>query len=219
VPTVTPTTFTTPWPHWVQKVVTATSVTIVDMPTIMSGASIIWTNWCEHTVGTTGTITATGTCDTSVIWANWADTHVHIMDSYTAGNTIRQPTEAEVQQRLRDREAADQRRLQVEGEKAVARDRATVLLQGHLDAAQRHDLANKGFFDLDVLSQDGSRKKYRINRKWSQNIQQIDPNGRVLKTLCIHPRVQVPVEDSMLTQKLMLESGLEQELLRIANHS
>lgn len=191
---MTPT--TTIWPYFKEVVTTTTAST-----------SVIWTNWCDCEA-----------LDTSTIWTGWARERIHIIDSYAVGNTIRQPTEVEVQQNLRDREIYNQQRLQVEGEKAAARDRAMVLLQGHLDDIQRHDLANKGFFDLDVISQDGSRKKYRINRKWSQNIQQIDPNGRVLETLCIHPRMQVPVEDSMLTQKLMLESGLEQELLRIANH-
>jgi hypothetical protein len=201
VSTVTP---TAPWPHWIKEVAAATANTTLNMPTITSETTTIWTSWCE-------------TClSTSTIWTSWVRERA-IVDSI--GYALRRPTEAEAQQNLRDRETADQRRLQVEGEKAAARDRAKILLQGHLDDIQRHDLASNGFFDLEVLSQDGSRKTYRINRKWSQNIQQIDrSSGRVLKTLCIHPRIQVPVEDSMLTQKLMLESGLEQELLRIANH-
>jgi hypothetical protein len=123
-------------------------------------------------------------------------------------------------QRAAENARWQEQRRAVEAEEAQARERAEKLLQASLDDRQRAELAANGFFDLDVISRNGERRRYRIHRKWSHSIHQVDPaSGRRLKTLCIHPRETVPIADSMLTQKLMLESGMEDELLRIANHS
>jgi hypothetical protein len=120
-------------------------------------------------------------------------------------------------QRLNDEHYARQRVLQEESDKAKAR--AIRLLRENLDEKQRADLDANGYFELEAISRNGDRRKYRIHRKWSGNIQQVDQSGRRIKTLCIHPREATPIEDSMLAQKLMLEGGAEEDLLRIANHS
>jgi hypothetical protein len=180
-----------------------------------SGTAYVWPTW---------TVTATATT-ANVIWTQWLQ-----LGSATTSNTIawvrpgtaqaiRQVSPEEAQRQLRQAAQYNEERIRVEGEKQKARQRAEVLLREHLDERQKAVLAEKGYFELEVLSKNGERRKYRIHRQWSGNIQQVDDQGRRLKTLCIHPRIATPVEDSMLAQKLMLESGMEEELLRIANHS
>jgi hypothetical protein len=192
-----------------------------------SETALIWTGWNEDYF-------ATSTCGScaDITWTGWNEDYtvsrvirgstnvptVSFHDAATTSTVVwthwnRHRTPAQLQ-------AERDRVIQIEGEKAKARERAERLLREHLSDQQKEMLAEKGYFELTVLSQNGERRRYRINRQWSQNIQQIDPgSGRRLKTLCIHPRVATPVEDSMLAQKLMLESGMEAELLRIANHS
>lgn len=156
-------------------------------------------------VGTSIRITADGAAN-DIVWTSWVRQQ---------NLTVEQERELVVRQ-----QEARERQIQIEGEKAKARSRAERLLQENLDAKQREELAQKGFFELDVISKNGERRRYRIHRQWSHSVHQIDPgSGKRLKTLCIHPRELVPVEDSMLAQKLMLEGGMEEELLRIANHS
>jgi hypothetical protein len=61
-----------------------------------------------------------------------------------------------------------------------------------------------------------SGKKYRINRGRSANVDVLDENGKVVRSLCAHPRDGVPDADTMLSQALMLKHD-EPGFLRIAN--
>ena len=61
-----------------------------------------------------------------------------------------------------------------------------------------------------------SGKKYRINRGRSANIDVLDETGKVVRSLCVHPREGVPDADTMLSQALMLRHD-EEALLRMAN--
>jgi hypothetical protein len=96
---------------------------------------------------------------------------------------------------------------------AEAKKRADELLKAHLTPQQREELEMKNHFHLLV-----GAKKYRINRGRSRNIQLVNEQGVVVKTLCAHPSEMIPDADTMLAQKLMLEAN-ENEFLRIANHS
>lgn len=187
----------------------------------------IWTVWTE-TYGTTAVVTpriVNQTATNTQVWGAWNNTYA--AGTITIGAALppaRQLTEAEREAARVARAAEDERwrarNAAVQAEEAKAKDRAEKLLQESLDGKQRAELAAKGYFELDVISNNGSSRRYRIHRQWSHSIQQIDPSsGKRLKTLCIHPGMQVPIADSMLAQKLMLESGMEEELLRIANHS
>lgn len=167
--------------------------------------TVVWSAW--NAFYTSATIVTSAT----TIWTAWNNTYLITSGTVTGNLVGRWGTLPPVDQA---------RRHEIEGERVKARERAERLLQEHLDTRQKAELASKGFFELDVLSQNGERRRYRIHRQWSHSIHQVDPsNGRRLKTLCIHPRLNVPVEDSMLAQKLMLEGGMEDELLKIANHS
>ncbi len=204
------------WTIWNSQSAVITSAT-TSAPT----NDLIWSTWIQiqGTTGTgslvlsgsptTGSITS-GAIGNTLIWTSWVEDNNLSQEQLQ----VRQQQQAEQQAQYRERQ------IVVEAEAAKARSRAERLLRENLDEKQREELSAKGYFELDVLSQNGPRRRYRIHRKWAGNIQQIDPqSGQRLKTLCIHPREQTPVEDSMLAQKLMLEGGMEEDLLRIANHS
>jgi len=201
------------WTIWVSQ------TQIVSSATSTSNV-IIWRNWVEDSI-TSGTIrvanntriespsnatSGTVTFGTADIWTGWIRTN--------------NPSHEQLQEMRRRQADYTRQAIEAEAERAKARERAEKLLHENLDDKQRAELAEKGYFELDAISANGQRRRYRIHRKWSGNIHQIDPsNGQRLKTLCIHPREATPVEDSMLAQKLMIEGGMEEELLRIANHS
>lgn len=64
-----------------------------------------------------------------------------------------------------------------------------------------------------------SGKRYRIDRGRSQNVRLVEETtGKVVRTYCAHPVEAVPDPDTMLAQKLMLETD-EAAFLRIANAS
>lgn len=197
----------------------------------------IWTAWnrAHSTTSSIGSVIVTGnqaiannqsvtvTGSNIQIWTAWNS--VYTPTSTIIGSAPGRALSAEERQALETQRAADRvlyeaQRKANEAEETKARERAEILLQQSLDEKQRAELKANGFFELDVISKNGDRRRYRIHRKWSASIQQVDPSsGKRLKTLCIHPGMSVPIADSMLAQKLMLESGMEDELLRIANHS
>jgi len=182
----------------------STNTTIVGVYT----SNTIWVEWNNVYTASTSIATpiisssSTNCISTIGIWTIWNQAYISSAPSTPVNNV-------ELTARLA--------RERAEAEKAM--NRAEALLQEALNAKQREELAQKGFFSLDVLNQNGQRRQYRIRRGRSRNVQQVDPvSGNVLKHLCAHPRELVPDADTMLAQKLMLETA-EAEFLRIANHS
>ena len=194
-----------------------------------SSTDVIWHSWTMASAGTSdgGTIwrswtddcTSTATSSGSdTVWAAWtsADAGSARSVDYSIGG-YRQParvqeTEEEKQARLElqeQREAARQVALRAKEEAAR---KAKELLKESLDAEQLDQLERTNWFF--VKSQLG--KRYRIRHRWAGNVDEIDDQDRVVAEYCIHPRQRVPVEDSMLIQKLMLEAD-EPRFLQIAN--
>jgi len=61
-----------------------------------------------------------------------------------------------------------------------------------------------------------SGQLYRLRKKDHINVDHIDrQTGKVLQTLCVVPRGQVPLCDTLLSQKLMLEFN-EAEFVKLA---
>lgn len=90
------------------------------------------------------------------------------------------------------------------------RKRARRLLMSHLTDYQRRMYRKHRYFH--VVSEKG--KKYRIKHGDTQNVYLLE-KGKEAKRFCIHPS-NVPVEDAMLAQLLMLETD-EHAFLKIAN--
>lgn len=181
------------WTIWNESITCGASTT---------ANGIIWVRW-SNSASTTGALTFTDT--STVAWVNWA--------------RLQERSAEQVRADLRHQEERRAQRLKIEAEEAEAKKRAEKLLTEHLSPPQREQLAQKGHFELDVISRSGERRRYQIRRGYAGNVKQVDPSsGRVLKTLCIHPRDRVPDADAMLAQKLLLEAN-ETEFLRVANHS
>ena len=208
----------TTWTLWVQAQQTAVTSSTNDL---------IWTSWNENSgaLATTATsndiwkvwITATSTSATTTGVDPWIVWNQNVGSASTVVQARAQPRISD--EEYRARRAERERRYEEEvREASKAKERAAVLLQESLSDAQREELRAKGHFTLTVIdSETQERRLYRINRGRHGNVDQVDVNGKILKSFCIHPTIACPDEDTMLTQKFWLESR-EREFLRVANH-
>lgn len=210
------------------------------MPTITTAAVTVPTVWYRTTAET---IVSTSTAS-AVTWGHWNEsitsattetvwTH-WVLPAGTGGGRgafRREYTtpfvESAEQLALRDTVRAEGRRLAqlmnaenqaAQAVKNAARDKARQLLLAQLDDRQRVDLASNGYFELETIQPSGERRRYRIHRGRSGNVERVDQEGRRLRRYCIHPVMACPDEDTMLTQKLWLEHN-EELFLRTANAS
>lgn len=228
------------WVQWNQTYTMATSTmsttgaasnAVVELWTNSSTSSTlpptqkIWTAWNQKYVATSVTTSATGNNGwlltahdfqaTSSVnpWPSWNEAYTASWRQLSSTVISAEEVAAQEQWRAARREES----IRAEGERALARERAQTLLRDNLSAAQREELAAKGHFTITILEGE-ARRTYRIKKGRSRNVQQVDDRGRVLKTLCAHPMIACPDEDTMLAQKLWLETR-EREFLQVANHS
>jgi len=127
---------------------------------------------------------------------------------------------AEREKRLaaqRQKEAA-KRRFQEEGKM-----RARNLLNSMLSPEQREELEADNRFHLRVIDgKSGAERVYRIDQGYQGNVKLLGPDGRPIKSYCIHAKTtddegnRLPNEDHMLAQKLLLQTD-EERFLRVAN--
>lgn len=101
-----------------------------------------------------------------------------------------------------------------EKERSAAKLRAEDLLFDCLDDSQIIDFKTRRAFT--VRSQSG--KLFELREGRSRNIKLLNEDGSVKKTYCIHPGDAVPDGDTLLAQKLWLETN-EIEFYKIANAS
>lgn len=219
----------TTWPAWNQLYTltsgTGSSATVVVTTTTHGGGGTAatvqtWKAWnVVYTDANTTVISNSITSGmASTITSSNIDPWIPWNSSLFArgGGITPRITNEEYQARRRQQE---ERRVIVEGEKARARERAQVLLREHLTDAQKAELADKRFFSLSTIdSKTGEERLYRIHQGRAGNVEQVDASGRRLKKFCIHPQIDCPDEDTMLAQKLWLETQ-EDRFLQVANHS
>lgn len=99
----------------------------------------------------------------------------------------------------------------------LAHLRALELLMQHLDRQQAEEFERSKAFHA-VCPRTGRR--FKIRNQWSGNLDEYDEEGvKITKRHCVHHERMTAVEDNMLTQKLMIEAGLAEELCAIANTS
>lgn len=169
-----------------------------------TGNNDAWASWAQGTTGTT----TTKDNSTTVVWTTWVTSDG--ASSYVAAQPrltedVRAAREAEAQKRRAEN-------AEIERKKAEADRRAEDLLRVNLTREQRHTLEAQSEFlvrsELDRL--------YRIKRGRVQNVEELDADGKVFAQWCVHPREQVPNADTMLAQKLLLETS-EEEFRHLAN--
>jgi len=176
------------------------------MPTTWAGdytgtTTATWVSWTQTTTSATS--------NNYDVWPAWSST---TGTSYTTNYTVvnsappaYEPPTPEQQARWKEQREREER------EAAEARARAKALLAAHLSSEQIASLAAQRYFE--VVSQRGRR--YRIRHGHAGNVTRLDGEREVAR-YCIHPTLDVPDEDAMLAQKLMLEA-CEDHFERIAN--
>jgi hypothetical protein len=82
--------------------------------------------------------------------------------------------------------------------------RSRRLLEEWLSPSERSVLEQKGYFDV-VGGTTG--KRYRIFPATSMNVIELDERGCELRGLCFLPRGNLPIGDTMLAQKIALETA------------
>ena len=98
--------------------------------------------------------------------------------------------------------------------RSAARQKARALLLSRLTPEQADHYSRLRFFYVRAPS--GHR--YRIRHGRARNVEHVDDLGNRLATLCAHPAIDCPDEDTMLTQMLWLQSN-EAQFLQVANRS
>lgn len=162
----------------------------------------------------------------------WSTTSVNLGSWYVASNTISAVTCFDgnwridalpnrvniVSAKTRRRMRREQERFEAEMGRARAERRATeeaavararTLLFSALNRDQQRSLEERQFFEMNV-----NGKTYRIHQGTHGNVRLIQ-GGVETRLFCAQPP-NVPTEDAMLAQKLMLETD-EQAFLRVAN--
>jgi hypothetical protein len=230
---------TTIWPAWCKtRRCTESDYQTTSLGSTGSGGSAdtLWTAWWEDRWPESAT-------SANTVWTSWVKVHCQITSATSAtsdawiiwnagrrssvGSNFRQRnvriSDEEYQaRRARDEAARLEREARYRAEsleRERAQARARLLLREQLTEEQKAELADKRYFSLAVLdSRTGERRNYRIHQGRAGNVEQVDDQGRRIKRFCIHPSIACPDEDTMLAQKLLLETR-EDDFRRIANHS
>jgi len=212
--------------------------------TITNGASTgnrVWVSW---TSGGTSDVTASSMDVTTRVWDYWTsggtmadtsetinvtawDNGVNSPNGYAGSdfplealnvNPAPAPvlTPEEIESQRVEREAQRERH-RIAGKKRaeemrLAEEKSKALLQSQLDEEEKKRLDELQHFF--VRSQ--HNKKYKIEKGRYENVVLLGEDGIPIASYCIHPWESVPDYDTMLSQKLMLETD-EAGFLRIAN--
>lgn len=179
----------------------------------------IWSAWNYSITTGTGTIqyqvTDEWLANNSVTSTNWYD------PQWTRWNEIQEETEEQI--RARERREAEQERLRVERNRIVEEERvarakseeqAKKLLMSALDAKQKRDVLEHGWFE--IISDKGRRWRIRTSG-YSGNVDLMPEEGEArLETYCGHAPGGLPPSDHHLAQMLYLQTD-EENFLRVAN--
>jgi hypothetical protein len=213
------------WPRWNA----AYSPAITTGTTSATPNQVIWYEWLGQCRATTGTITVS---NASATWEGWNGQyvvygvngeHIRIQTGQAPQQLTLTPEQMAAVERQRVDHAAQmaqrqQERALLEAEAAKRRDaasaRAKRLLKEVLTSEQWEQYLADGSFM--VRSQSGAI--YRLRHGWAGNVQLLDDTGRATDSFCIHPRENVPYEDNLIAQMMMLTSQ-ESEFLRVANRT
>lgn len=186
----------------------------------------VWTNWVSSsTIAYNRNIWSSWTnAETTSLtinqnqWMSWNSTYIQ-----ASGNTvyISQPyAPSETPEQKIQREALhaqwcaenQARELAAQKRRGEAQTRARKILLEHLAEPQRLELESMGRFHVAV-----GEKTYRIERKAQHNVFLLNKDGSVEREYCaILDDPSVPLDDLLLSQKLILESD-EKEFHLAAN--
>lgn len=171
------------------------------MITTSTDHSVIWSDW----TGSTATVTmnpwpiwvnASTPTTTTETWGEW----VSVSDGSVIQRVAPSVEQLAEQDRIRTvRITANAKRVQ---EGKLRQSKAVKLLREVLDRKQKKEFdKNRQFYVRGGVS----GNLYRVKHGRAGNVEMLDRNKQVKETFCIHPRIWCPNEDTMLTQKIMIE--------------
>lgn len=171
-------------------------------------SNIVWYQWCDNYTSSAITLSSSVTTSntSNMIWTNWIQSASGSYSVVYASPQERQWEAAAQEERQRAQKAADDVRRR-------ATARATKLLHLCLTEQQRRQFEQHKCFE--VISAGGT-VRYLLFHGRSANVYRLDAQGRVVKRFCAHPALMVPDADTLLAQKLMLETD-PQAFERLAN--
>jgi hypothetical protein len=122
--------------------------------------------------------------------------------------------ERQVEQACVEHERRTERLAQEAMRRETANQRARELLLSKLSPEQRDCFNKNKWF---VVEGGQTKKKYRIkSHGYIANIDVLGDNGKVMHRLCVHCAHDIPLEDHLLAQKIMLELA-ENDIVKLAN--
>ena len=210
---------------------TGTLMTGTDVGGGGSTSATIWVNWNRTYTGTSSVTSPTIDVEGATVrvvdpWGAWNSEYtvnaVRISDEEFQARVRQQ--QADARERAArweaERPAREARQRAELAESEAAKQRAALILRESLTPEQQAELAEKNYFTIRSIRPNGEERHYRIHRGRSHNVERVDASGRKIRRYCMHPIVNCPDEDTMLTQKLWLQNpDLEDEFLRRANQS
>lgn len=147
--------------------------------------------------------------------STWSGTwYIYPSNSYIH---LEPEAETEEQRQVRLERQAEYHRQQEElrQQQEVATERAEELLKEYIGLKAFSQLHEVGYIELD--SQRYKGRKYRVPANHMAYIEVLDEQGKVIDTLCVHPAIECPPPDHILTRVVMLQNA-EEDLLTAANH-
>jgi hypothetical protein len=111
-------------------------------------------------------------------------------------------------------QAARERAEQLAKEQKNARKRAHALLLEHLTPQQRETFEKNKWF---IVEGGKTGKRFKIfSNGYAGNVHELDAHDKMVNRLCCHANPGIPLEDQLLTQKVLLEWD-EEHFIKTAN--
>jgi hypothetical protein len=206
----------TVWTYWSSN--TATSFS--NMGTAATGTADAFRYWTQQNSSAT-TSFASG----SNVWNEWATGTAsssisqqypqRYYDPYANETDEERIARLERQAVVREQQLRKERRRRIRSDLAVIR--AQRLLHSVLSDEQLTEFERTKAFTLTVIdSRTGAERRFRINQGKAGNVTEIDEKGQPLAKYCVHLYGREPMEDTLVAQKLLLETDVE-EFERLAN--
>ena len=178
--------------------------------TASTSTSYVWGEWCDDTSttgATTGFTTSTNLSgDTWIQWVNTTSGVIRVDQNGNVSDEFREMVEREAEQRQAERlehaKLHNQRKA-----------KATRLLRNSLTRKQKKDFDKRKYF---YVRGNVSGNLYKIKHGRTHNVEMLDKFKNMKQRLCAHPGIYCPDEDTMLSQKIMLEN-MEDNFREIAN--
>lgn len=178
-----------------------------------TGLPSTWVSWVNSSTNAPGPYSNAGT----VVWIRWnVDSNTEPAVSAPLGATYYHSplpeSEETKEQRLLQQQEAFEALRRYEEECKVAVERAETLLRMFLTEEQLAELERNKCFHVTAPS----GTCYQIGRGRMGNVSELGEGGKKIRRYCIHPHENIPDPDTMLAQKLMLETD-ENLFKEIAN--